>query len=40
MFVNNVYVYKQVEYRIAKAIQHYLGPNLNPDFASQADLGF
>ena len=30
MFVNNVYVYKQVENRIAKALQHGLGPDLNP----------
>ena len=40
MFVNNVYVYKQMENRIPKAIQHDLGPDLSPDFASQADLGF
>ena len=38
MFVNNSYVYKQVENRIAKAIQHNLGPDFGPDFVSQADF--
>ena len=40
MFVNNGYVYKKVKNRIAKGIKHDLGPDLCPDFASQAALGF
>ena len=38
MFINKVFVYRQVVNRIAKAIQHDLVPDFGPDFVSQGDF--